>query len=363
MTERRDTTATAATDVAFPQNQIIVVGVVAPTRQGRMCRWATAAPPPGGLLERVTLQLESPYGEPFGMQIDISPQASGLELLDAAVIGTPISLEGSLRMVSDLDTRYTSAGNSEGRRYREVRLRVSDVRSPRSYEMLGSSLVRLSGRVVEPPRADRHPSVPDLQLASTLIAVQMVARASYPGSQMTTPVTYQIPVTIPIDHPHAGRLFKAGNDVQIEGVLDRRMVPLRGAAVDAHIAELRAAFAEESTALKGQARRDAERRHLSECQRLLRSAIPIVQAGYVALLHGEEQEYAAARKARAVYTDQIKASRAIRRRVVVPQIARAVPEDAPATDADASEEAVSIEIPRSRRRREEVAVVEATPLE
>src|SRR5262249_32512950 len=191
----------------------------------------------GGRWENLTLQVRSPYGGLFAMPIEIAPNTPGGELLQSATANSLIAIEGSLQLRQTFDGRYaTDAKDARGRTdrgrpSRELQLLVSWVREPDERERRASSAVWLEGELAEPPRISRHPDLPSIQLAGTILRVSFGRPADFPGIAATVQETVDINIAIPTSHQDAEKLYGQGNIVRVVGQLDCRMEEQGGEAV------------------------------------------------------------------------------------------------------------------------------------
>jgi hypothetical protein len=62
---------------------------------------------------------------------------------------------------------------------------VSCVREPNAEERRASSAVWLEGEIAEPPQIVRHPELPSIQLAGTILRVTYARPADFPGLAAT----------------------------------------------------------------------------------------------------------------------------------------------------------------------------------
>lgn len=296
--------------IDHPTNRVIVIGALDAVREGKKeVAVSDGRNRTGGLLDRFTLQLTSPYGEAFALPLTATGGVRGLELLEQATIGQTVVVEGIARLYLDIDQRYATQPDDRGRSYREMRLSVSAVRERRDDEPVVGSFVWLDGIVAEPPRVIRHPNVPDLELATTLLTVEVAEKTSYPGSRMLMRSTYQVPVMIPLTDPQAGLLYKQGNHIRVEGQFDRTIVPQRGQAVNVRLAELDAAFQTEVESLRGQVKIDAERRYRRNRRNLMEAPRATVLIGFLEAVEAEAIDLATAQQERNVFASQQRAER------------------------------------------------------
>ena len=177
----------------------------------------------GGRWENLILQVGSPYGGMFALPIELSPDVLGIELLDSAAAETMLAIEGSLPLRQTFDGRFATdrldARNrsDRGRPTRELQLRVSLVRTPNTDERRASSAVWLEGVVAEPPQVSRHPNLPAIQLASTILKVAFARPLDFPGVAATIDEIVDVNVAIPTSHRTAPLRAKQGGWISPSG--------------------------------------------------------------------------------------------------------------------------------------------------
>lgn len=312
----------------FPRNKAIVFGIVDSRWQNMKDRKKGLPPeaavrrfrnPALGETYQVQLQLASPYGNSFGLSVEVNAGVAGAEHLTVVRPGDVLVLEGHLVRTEAVDDRFASYGEEEivdGIHYRDVSFKVSSLR-PREEKDPASagSSVWVEGLVMEPPALFRHPQHPEILFA------RMRLRAKTPlqiGDSALFPVleqTCEMTVIVPTEHEDAGYLYRRGNQVRIRGVLER--LPLRqgGAEVRNRLGELDAAWRVKQSELQGDARalRAEGQQHLRERGRLERSPRTMVLAAEVQPLAGAEPlDLDAAQREREAYTSQQRQARAAR---------------------------------------------------
>ncbi len=72
----------------------------------------------------------------------------------------------------------------------------------------------VEGVVAEPPQVSRHPDLPAIQLAGTILKVAFARPLDFPGVAATIDEIVDVNVAIPTSHRTAEALFQAGNRVQ-----------------------------------------------------------------------------------------------------------------------------------------------------
>jgi hypothetical protein len=284
-----------------PRNKVVIVGVLDTVRQrvrdeerrgeARVVYTTIAEgrTPLRGAVDRFTMQLVSPFGEPFALPLELAPGVTGSELLHQATAGQLLVVEGELRQRTSVDSRYARSTQDPGRQVQELKLRVTNVRTPLAEEPI-TSAVWLEGTVTEPPRLVRDSEDRSVQLALTVIAVAQDGSATvYPGSRFGFKRQVRVQVGVPVAIEHAALLFKPGNQVRIEGQVDCMIFTQGGAVVDQTVAQLDAEFAQrEQQGFKSdQQRNEAVRAYRRRRQQLLSAARPFVMVGYVDALSDE----------------------------------------------------------------------------
>lgn len=236
-----------------------------------------------GTERRAVLQVRSPFGTPFQIALHVADGIEGCELLETSAPGTLLAAVGELEWVQTTDPRYAVDPGERGRRASELLFRAQAIRLASPEDEPGCD-VWLEGVVLTTSRVLRHPERPVL-IAVTTVRVNVERTRKGSRARITEPAN--VAVAIPVDHPDAPNLLRQGNQVVIEGMLERYVVPLRGVEVDRAVAALDEAWAEEESGLNTpQARRDAERRYSRQRRRLQETTRTRVVAGYVELIAG-----------------------------------------------------------------------------
>jgi hypothetical protein len=262
----------------------------------------------GGRWENLKLQVRSPYGGMFALPIEIEPDVPGADMLAHAEAETMLAVEGTLQLAQTFDGRFaTDARDARGRTdrgrpTRELKLRVSCVREPSAEERRASSAVWLEGEIAEPPQISRHPDLPSIQLAGTILRVTYARPADFPGLRATITETVDVNISIPTNHQDAEKLYRQGNIVRVIGQLDCRMEFQGGAAVRSKLEEIDSEWAERKADLaeKPGELRKAETTYRRIRQRFEAAPRLFVLAGYAELVAGElmqlEETFAARRE-------------------------------------------------------------------
>lgn len=236
-----------------------------------------------GTEQRAVLQVPSPFGKPFQIALHLEGTVEGRELLETSEPGTLLAADGELEWVQTTDSRYAIDPTERGRRASELIFRARAVRLAGDEDEPGCD-VWLEGTVLTTSRVLRHPDRPVL-IAVTTVRVNVERTRKGSRARLSEPAN--VAVAIPVEHPEAPNLLRQGNQVVIEGMLERYVVPLRGAEVDRAVAALDETWADEQAGLNSpQARRDAERRYSRQRRRLQETTRTRVIAGYVELLTG-----------------------------------------------------------------------------
>jgi len=275
----------------------------------------------GGRWENLTLQVRSPYGGMFAMPIEIEPNIPGAQLLQSAAPDAMLAIEGSLQLKQTFDGRYATDTKdargrcARGRPTRELQLLVSCVREPNEREHRASSAVWLEGEVAEPPQISRHPELPSIQLAGSILRVSFGRPADFPGIAATIQETVDVNIAIPTSHADAEKLYRQGNIVRMIGQLDCRMEFQGGEAVRVKLAEIDAEWAARKDTLAGKPGelRRAESAYLRQRQRFEAAPRLYVLAGHVELLEGEPMALADTFEARREFVRNRRQQQATRR--------------------------------------------------
>jgi len=121
--------------------------------------------------------------------------------------------------------------------------------------------------------------------------------------------TERVPLVVPLDHPDAPNLLRPGNEVTVEGMLERITVQLRGSEVDHAIAALDAEWNAQRATANGSPEQfqAAERRYHGRRRALSEATRSRVVAGYVELHKGTP---ASPREARALREAEVRARNA-----------------------------------------------------
>ncbi|NCC31603.1 MAG: hypothetical protein EOM24_06190, partial [Chloroflexia bacterium] len=277
-----------------------------------------------GTEQRAVLQVPSPFGKPFQITLHLEGNVAGSELLTDAAPGTLLAAEGELEWVQTTDPRYALDLTERGRRASELHFRARSLALATPDDEPGCD-VWLTGTVLTTTRILRHPDRP-VRIAVTTVRVVVERTRRHSRARLSEPAN--VAIAIPLDHPDAPNLMRAGNEVCIEGMLERYLVPLRGVEVDRAVAALDASWTDEQAAARSpQALRDAERRYARQRRRLQETTRTRVIAGYVALTAGSPASVAEAQALRSAQQRARQEDRRARQRPRRIVAAQAGPED------------------------------------
>lgn len=194
-----------------------------------------------GTKQRAVLQVPSLFGKPFQIALHLEGAVEGRELLETSEPGPLLAADGELEWVQTTDPRYAVEATERGRRASELIFRVRAVRLASDEDEPGCA-VWLESTVLTTSRVLRHSDRPVL-IAVTTIRVNV--ERTRKGSRARISELANVAVAIPVDHPDAPNLLRQGNQVVIEGMLERYVVPLKGVEVDRAVAALDEAWATE----------------------------------------------------------------------------------------------------------------------
>jgi hypothetical protein len=143
----------------------------------------------------------------------------------------------------------------------------------------------LVGTVLTPARILRHPDRL-VRIAATTIQVQIERTRAHSRARIAERAN--VAVVVPLDHEDVERLLRPGNEVLIEGMLERVQVPLSGTDVDRVIAALEQRWADDQERLAGRPGelRAASQAYRKQRQRLTTASRTRIVAGYIELLAG-----------------------------------------------------------------------------
>jgi hypothetical protein len=285
-------------------NHVIAVGTLdRQRRNGRETTQLHARNAVQGHEQRIVLQVPSPFGQVYGLPLQLGARLEGAELLAQAAPGVALTASGRLEWAQQTDRRYATAPDDTGRTSGELLFHVEALRAAAPEDEAGCD-VWLSGVVLSAPRIQRHPHKRSVLLAQTALRVRI--ERGRQGSRARLVETERVPLVVPLDHPDAPNLLRPGNEVVVEGMLERIVVELRGPEVDRAIAVLDGEWQAQHAALHGSPEQlqTAERRYHSQRRALREATRSRVVAGYVELLNGTP---ASAREARALREAEVRA--------------------------------------------------------
>lgn len=273
------------TQPTHPTNHAVVVGRLGSFTNGRggdrKPAKTIARRGDFGRSTRFLLALETPFGEPFELLVDAGNSTRGMEVLEAAAIGDFIAVEGALMLETAGDRRYATSDEDDGRRVREMILRVASICAPAAGEQYSQARVWLEGTVIEPAAFLRHGRFSAAQFGRTLV------RASFGAYRLPCDVA----CLISTEHEAAGYLYRAGNKLQLRGELTRMMTTQYGESVEQAVSKLKHEWQAEKLALAG-ASPDEQRRALGRYRArraaLLNHARTFVLVSEVSPLDGAE---------------------------------------------------------------------------
>jgi len=279
-----------------PQNRVIVVGMLdtmlvrdRTARRDKASGRATmievtrkegCARGTGGMREELVIQARSPYGGMFALKIELEPDVPGAALLESAEAETLLAFEGTLQLKQTFDPRFASDSQDargrldRGRPTRAMQLLVSSVREPNDQERRASSGVWLDGVIAEPPQIARHPDLPSVQLAGTMLRVSFARPADFPGLGALIDESVDVNIAVPTSYAQAEALYRQGNRVRIAGQLDCRMERQGGLSVQTKLAEIDRQWSETKASLAGNITelRRAERTYRGQRMRIEEAA-------------------------------------------------------------------------------------------
>jgi hypothetical protein len=229
-----------------------------------------------GMREELVIQARSPYGGMFALKIELEPDVPGAALLDSAEAETLLAFEGTLQLKQTFDPRFASDTQDargrldRGRPTRAMQLLISSVREPNDQERRASSGVWLDGVISEPPQIARHPDLPTVQLAGTILRVSFARPADFPGLGAQIDESVDVNIAVPTSYAQAETLYRQGNRVRIAGQLDCRMERQAGPSVQTKLAEIDAQWSETKASLAGNVTelRRAERTYRDQRMRI-----------------------------------------------------------------------------------------------
>lgn len=306
---------TSETTEPMTTNRVIVVGTLDTVRdRGKQATTRTQRNELHGTIERMALQVTSPYIGTFQLPLEFEPGVKGRELLRGAKAGeTVVVAEGNLQLKKTFDPRYAQDVEHRSREVHEMALHVRELRAPTDAEREATSAVWLEGIVAQPVRLLRHPELPNVQLATTILEVTMNRPSPFPGSRVVQSERVRVRVAIPTTHPHAELLYRPDNLVRAEGEVDCLLETQGGEEIRAAVATLRVEWTvkqDERAAMSEQDRQSAERRFRRDLQRITQAPRVQVVLGYIELLEGTPATLDESQDLRRAFVRQMRARRA-----------------------------------------------------
>jgi hypothetical protein len=298
---------TSSIPAAHRNNQVLAVGALdLQIQRGRQQTRINSRNALRGHEEQIALQVRSPFGQVYALPVQLDTTTEGAELLAHQPVGAPLAISGSLKWSRRADMRYAVAPGERGRQVNELVFRALAVRAATAEDEPGCD-VWVSGIVQSPPKVVRHPHKPSVLLAQTALKVSVEQRRN--NSRATLVETERVPLVVPLDHPDAPKLLRPGNQVVVEGMLERVALTLRGPDVDRAVAAAEAEWQARRPALESHpdALRAAERQHARHLQGLGEAVRNRVVAGYVELITGTPMSL---REAQELRQEQVRAQQA-----------------------------------------------------
>ena len=273
------------------ENSVEIVGqVMRQQRRGTRGIAFSGVSPTRAVTTQLSVQVNEEDGEAYGIRLVFPPRSAEQEHLIAGLAeGDRVRVRGRLGWRETYDTRFATADDPLGRPAREMV--VTMLQLERADEAaIDGSWVRVKGTVMVPPQIRRHEVSPSLEIARTSVQVSMRQPSSRPGSRAEFVHKETIPVDFPLELPNIGAALRAGNQVLVEGRLERfrqRINPERSALVATALKSLKTQLDTELEQLTGDARDGAARRGARQVRALLYEDRLRLRAGYVALINGE----------------------------------------------------------------------------
>lgn len=259
-------------------NEAVIIGTIERREQQRAHRNAL-----GATISDVSIQLLTPFGEPFAIPLTIAGVAQHEYKLRNGT--NRVAVEGRVRLERAFDRRYAHEQQARGRRTRTMQFIVRRVRDVAEGEQLGTSFVQLAGKVLRPPLFVEHPQFPDLDLALVQLGIVEERPSPFAGSVLVRREEYQVTVAVPVQHEQAGLLYRPGNEVRVQGELDCVRVEGLGRDDEEAVAvrRIRAEWEATEQTLKADTRerQQAYNRYLAQLRRFEDTPRWRVLAGYI----------------------------------------------------------------------------------
>ncbi|HEU5085802.1 MAG TPA: hypothetical protein VFT99_00100, partial [Roseiflexaceae bacterium] len=174
----------------------------------------------GGYELRIRIQVRSPFGHSFAMQVGLESCEHAIERLAGTTAGAWVKVSGTIDWPPVLS--HIQAGTLAHHSPEELVLRAHTLEIIPA-EANTSSLLSFQGRVATPPRITRHPYRKNIVLASTTLETIVAETNGYAAGNRTT--LKRVPIVIALQHPDAPNIFRDGNIVAVAGGLERIVFP------------------------------------------------------------------------------------------------------------------------------------------
>jgi hypothetical protein len=311
-------------------NVVEIVGQVLRQRQrGQPDIAVTGISPTRAVTTQLVVQVNEEDGDAYGLRLVFPPRASApADLIAALAEGERLRVRGRLGWRETYDLRFATAEDPLGRPTRELVVTVLAVERAEAAAIDGS-WVRLQGTIWVPPQIRRHELAPSLELARTSLQVTVRQPSSRPGSRAEFVQQETIPIDVPLELPGRGAVLRAGNQVVVEGRLERfrqRINLERNPLVGRALAPLKTQMETEVAQLAGEEQRSAARRGARAVRQLVYEDRLRLRAGYVELVAGTPlDDVEEAIHNRETWTRTIQARRAARQHRKVARVTAAQP--------------------------------------
>jgi len=274
----------------------------------------------GAEISRLLVVIDDGIDAPYELPIEL---VRGMYLmhLDGQNLerGSRVMLRGRLGRRGRFDRRYIDWRDPAhvGRHYEELTVLVDAIRLAQPEEVDGS-LVRLRGRVVDPPAFPRGQPGRYRHVAGA-IEVTELRPSRMPGSRAQESVETLVPVEMSLATPNADGLLRRNNIVALEGRLERYRANMDADhdAVKPLLQQLQADVDLMQAQPHDGTRRDAERRLASRKLNILHPYRTRVRVGYVELLEGKPCSPEEAVRLRSEFVNARRAARARRERTAI----------------------------------------------
>ncbi|HMP39560.1 MAG TPA: hypothetical protein PKA05_04195 [Roseiflexaceae bacterium] len=242
-----------------------------------------------GRTRQIMLQIATPFQHHCTIPIRIDADTIGGALLQHHTGGAKLRVTGRIGWEP-----YTPIAEGMPRKPGPITIHAASIEPATNDDQPGSA-VWIEGFVRQTAHFGKHPHRPSLALALTTLRVH--EPITYRDHRAHFEATHYIPVAIPLSHPDVTRLLNRGNQVQVEGVIERVQIRLSAEQIAADLAQIDAAIARVRELESDPTARQAVERRLAHARRtaghLVRTRII---AGHVELLAGEELPWRIARR-------------------------------------------------------------------